>query len=65
MPRKSQFGFIWEEGQIFLGVNDKVVTSYTNKLMTISIIQNNDGTLEGFSYETPTESGEVDLTTNK
>ena len=62
MPRKQNIGFIWDEGQIFLGIDDQIVTSYTNDLMTISILQSNSGELLGFSYETDDEAGEVVFT---
>ena len=62
MPQSRTVGFIWDEGQIFLGIDDQIVTSYTNDMMTISILQSQSGELLGFSYETEDEAGEVVLT---
>lgn len=59
MPRKSTFGFIWDEGQVFLGMEDQVITSYSNDDMTISIMQDNSGNLVGLAYETELESGDI------
>ena len=59
MPRKSKWGFVWEEAQCFFGVEDTIVTSYTNDQLTLSIVQDNTGKLLGLTYETDETSGDI------
>ena len=64
MPRKSTSAFVWEDAQCFFGVDDHIVTSYTNELLTLSIVQSKSGELVGITYETDEDEGTIELGKN-
>ena len=50
---------MWDEAQCFIGMDGVVATSFTNEHITITFVQNGDGTLTDFAYETDDTDGEV------
>lgn len=61
MPKQSDSAFVWEDAQCFFQVEGHIVTSYTNELLTLSIVQDSSGELVGITYETDEEHGEIVL----
>lgn len=51
--------FKWDDAQCFISMDGSVATSYTNEHITITFVQNADGELTHFAYETTETFGEV------
>jgi hypothetical protein len=66
MPRKRNNGlFTWDEAQCFVGMDNVIATSYTNEHLTITFVQDGEGKLTHFAYETDDTDGEVQVHLNK
>ena len=61
MSLTSTSAFVWEDAQCFFGVDNHIVTSYTNELLTLSIVQDKSGELVGITYETDEDEGTIEL----
>jgi hypothetical protein len=59
MPKRNDGLFTWDEAQCFVGVDGVIATSYTNKHITMTFVQDGDGVLTDFCYETEESGGEV------
>jgi len=65
MPRKNNGLFVWDEAQCFIGADGIIATSYTNDHITITFVQDGDGILTDFAYETDDTEGEVRVNLKK
>ena len=65
MPRNKNGLFVWDEAQCFVGVDGGVATSYTNDQITITFMQDENGVLTDFCYETDETCGEVVVNVKK
>lgn len=61
MPKYSSSAFVWEDAQCFFGADNHIITSYTNDLLTLSIVQTKSGELVGITYETDEDEGTITL----
>ena len=56
---------MWDEAQCFIGTDGVVATSFTNDHITITFVQDGEGNLTDFAYETDTTDGEVRINLNE
>jgi hypothetical protein len=59
--RRKDGLFTWDEAQCFVGADGHIATSYTNEHITITFMQDGNGTLVGIAYETETADATIDL----
>lgn len=57
--RRKDGLFTWDEAQCFVDAGGDIATSYTNDLITITFLQDPEGELIGFSYETEDTDGTI------
>jgi len=57
--RRNKGLFTWDDAQCFIGMDGVIATSYTNDHITITFVQDGEGTLTDFAYETDETDGEV------
>lgn len=62
--RRKDGLFTWDDAQCFIGVDGVVATSYSNEHITITFVQDGEGELTDFSYETSDSDGEVRIHLN-
>ena len=63
--RKNKGLFTWDDAQCFIGLDGVIATSYTNDQITITFVQDSEGNLTDFAYETEETEGEVRIQLNE
>ena len=63
--RRNKGLFTWDDAQCFIGLDGVIATSYTNDQITITFVQDSEGNLTDFAYETDETDGEVRIKLNE